>query len=56
VVRPHDGVGTLTVEQGVEIGRRSMIHVEVAVGNGGEITEVRVGGQAVTVIQGEVSI
>jgi trans-2,3-dihydro-3-hydroxyanthranilate isomerase len=56
IVRPHDGVGTVLVEQGLEIGRPSRMHVEIAVGNGGEITEVRVGGQAVTVIRGEVEL
>lgn len=56
IVRPHDGVGTVVVEQGLEIGRPSRIHVEVAVGNGGEITEVRVGGTAVTFIEGEVRL
>lgn len=56
IVRPHDGVGTLLAEQGIEIGRPSRMHVEIAVGNGGEITEVRVGGQAVTVIRGEVEL
>ncbi len=56
IVRPHDGVATLVVEQGIEIGRPSRIHAEVAVGNGGEITEVRVGGQAVTIIEGEVRL
>ncbi len=56
LVRPHDGVATIVVDQGIEIGRPSRIHVEIAVGIGGEITEVRVGGQAVTVIQGEVRI
>ncbi len=35
-------------------GLTSRIHVDVAVGNGGAITEVRVGGAAVTVIEGEV--
>ncbi len=55
-VRPHDGVARITVEQGIEIGRPSLIHVEVAVGNGGEITDVRVGGEAVTVITGEVQL
>lgn len=55
-VRPHDGVARVTVEQGIEIGRPSLIHVEIAVGNGGEITEVRVGGEAVTVITGEVQV
>lgn len=56
ITRPHDGVATIVVEQGVEIGRPSLIHVEIAVGNGGEITEVRVGGRAVTVIHGEVEL
>ncbi len=44
------------VEQGLEMRRPSRIHVDVAVGNGGEITEVRVGGAAVTVIEGEVRL
>jgi trans-2,3-dihydro-3-hydroxyanthranilate isomerase len=56
IIRPHDGVASMIVEQGLEIGRPSRIHVEVAVGNGGEITEVRVGGRAVTVITGEVRL
>jgi trans-2,3-dihydro-3-hydroxyanthranilate isomerase len=56
IVRPHDGVATILVEQGLEMDRPSRIHVEIAVGNGGEITEVRVGGQAVTVITGEVRL
>lgn len=56
LVRPHDGVAGIVVEQGIEIGRPSLIHVEIAVGNGGEITAVRVGGEAVTVITGEVGL
>ncbi|UCG86537.1 MAG: PhzF family phenazine biosynthesis protein [Gemmatimonadota bacterium] len=56
IVRPHDGVGTIAIEQGLEIGRPSRIHVQIAVGSGGEITEVRVGGEAVTVIHGEVRL
>lgn len=55
-VRPHDGVARIIVEQGTEIGRPSLIHAEIAVGNGGEITAVRVGGEAVTVITGEVRL
>ncbi len=43
------------VEQGLEIGRPSRIHVDVAV-DGGEITEVRMDGAAVTVIEGEVRL
>ncbi len=56
VIRPLDGVASIIVEQGLEIGRPSRINVDVAVGNGGEITEVRVGGAAVTVIEGEVRL
>ena len=56
IVPPHDGVGTVVVEQGLEIARPSRIHAEIAVGIGGEITEVRVGGQAVTIITGEVTL
>lgn len=56
LVRPHDGLARIVVEQGLEIGRPSLIEVEVAVGNGGEITAVRVGGQAVSVISGEVAL
>ena len=56
VLRPHDGVAGLVIEQGLEIDRPSRIEVEVAVGNGGEITSVRVGGDAITVISGEVRL
>jgi trans-2,3-dihydro-3-hydroxyanthranilate isomerase len=56
IVAPHDGVGTVVVEQGLEIGRPSSIHAEIVVGNGGEIHEVQVGGQAVTIISGEVTL
>lgn len=56
LVRPHDGVARLAIEQGLEIGRPSMIQVEITVGHGGEITAVQVGGQAVTVITGEVAL
>ncbi len=56
VIRPHNGVAKIVVEQGLEIGRASTIYVEIAVGNGGEITDVRVGGEAVTVIEGEVRL
>ncbi len=56
IVPPHDGVATVVIEQGLEIGRPSRIDVEIAVGNGGEITEVRVAGQAVKLISGEVTL
>ena len=56
IVRPHNGVATIIIEQGIEINRASRIQVEITVGNGGEITEVRVGGEAITVIEGEVRL
>lgn len=56
LIRPHNGVAKILIEQGIEIARPSLIHVEVVVGNGGEINEVRVGGEAVTVISGEVRL
>lgn len=55
-VKPENGLATITVEQGIEIGRSSRIHVEIALSVSGEIDEVRVGGQAVTVITGEVHL
>jgi len=55
-VRPQAGTATLSVEQGIEIGRPSRIDVEVETGDGGLITCVRVGGRAVTIIEGEVRL
>lgn len=46
----------LTVRQGLEIGRPSTIEVEVPVATDGTIGAVRVGGQAVRVITGEVTL
>ncbi len=56
VLRPADGVVRLTVEQGLEIRRPSRIEVAVRVDPHGEIEEVRVGGEAVTIIEGEVRL
>ncbi|NIM49454.1 MAG: PhzF family phenazine biosynthesis isomerase [Gemmatimonadales bacterium] len=56
VVAPHDGTASIVVEQGIEIDRPSQIHVEITSGMGGEITEVRVGGEAVIIIEGEVQL
>ena len=56
LVRPHGGVATIVMDQGGEIGRPSRMHVTIACGNGGEITDVRVGGEAVTVIEGQVRL
>lgn len=56
VVTPADGMARVVVEQGLEIGRPSRIDVSVVVGATGEISEVRVGGGAVTIIEGEVRL
>jgi trans-2,3-dihydro-3-hydroxyanthranilate isomerase len=52
-----DGDGTLRwiVEQGVEMGRPSRLHVEADV-QGGSVTAVRVGGSAVLVSEGEMRL
>jgi trans-2,3-dihydro-3-hydroxyanthranilate isomerase len=56
LVRPHGGTAKILIEQGLEIGRDSFIHVEISVGNGGDINEVLVGGEAVTIIEGELHL
>lgn len=55
-VQPTDRVARIVVEQGLEIGRPSRIEVEITVGSTNEISHVRVGGRAVTVIEGEVRL
>ncbi|HEY2825020.1 MAG TPA: PhzF family phenazine biosynthesis protein [Gemmatimonadales bacterium] len=56
LVRPHGGVANIVIEQGAEISRPSRMHVTITAGNGGEITDVRVGGEAVTIISGDVRL
>jgi trans-2,3-dihydro-3-hydroxyanthranilate isomerase len=56
IVAPQGGWATVAVEQGIEIGRPSWIDVQISVGSGGQISAVRVGGRAVTVIHGEVRL
>ena len=56
IVKAERGVAKVVVEQGLEIDRPSRIEVEVSVSDTDEITEVRVGGEALTIIKGEVSI
>jgi len=51
-----DGVLRIVVEQGAEIDRPSRIEVEIHAGVDAAITDVRVGGSAVTVIRGEVRL
>jgi trans-2,3-dihydro-3-hydroxyanthranilate isomerase len=56
LVRQRDGVARVTVHQGVEIGRPSVIQVSVRSSQDGEVVEVRVGGTAVQVIEGVVRL
>ncbi len=56
MVEAVDGTVHLVVEQGGCIGRPSVIHVEVRVSGRNAITEVRVGGEAIRVIEGEVRV
>jgi trans-2,3-dihydro-3-hydroxyanthranilate isomerase len=55
VVGPHDGRARITVRQGIEIGRPSLILVTVRA-SATEVHEVRVGGTAVRVIEGVVHL
>ena len=52
----RDGVARFVFEQGVEIRRPSRIEVRVTVNDGGAITGVYVGGTAVRVITGDVTL
>jgi len=49
--QPHDGTLAFRLEQGIEMGRPSELHVELD-RRGGVITAVRVGGAAVMVAEG----
>jgi predicted PhzF superfamily epimerase YddE/YHI9 len=44
------------ITQGVEMGRRSVIGVEVMVGDGQRVEEVRLSGSAVLVMEGSLRI
>jgi trans-2,3-dihydro-3-hydroxyanthranilate isomerase len=48
---PRDGTLAVTLEQGIEMGRPSTLHLELDRA-GGAITAVRVGGSAVMVAEG----
>jgi len=56
-IRAPESDGTLawTVEQGFEMGRPSLLHLEVDK-QGGEITAVRVGGSSVLVSEGTIAV
>jgi trans-2,3-dihydro-3-hydroxyanthranilate isomerase len=51
-----DGRARVVVEQGLEIGRPSSILVDVETEPTGDISAVRVGGEAVTIISGDVTL
>lgn len=53
--KPADGTAKWTVEQGVEMGRPSLLHLEADINNGA-ISGVRVGGQSVIVTEGLMEI
>jgi trans-2,3-dihydro-3-hydroxyanthranilate isomerase len=55
-VQPQRGAAAMTFEQGIEIGRPSRIRVAVRVDDAGAITGVHVGGSAVRVIEGNVTL
>lgn len=52
---PRDGVHAVVVEQGFEMGRPSLIRLEMTVGTGA-VTLVRIGGDAVRVMSGTLAI
>lgn len=53
--RPADGTARWTIEQGVEMGRPSLLHLEADVSYGA-ISSVRLGGQSVIVTEGRMEI
>jgi trans-2,3-dihydro-3-hydroxyanthranilate isomerase len=56
VVRPEAGAARMVFEQGVEIGRPSRMRVRVSLASDGAISQVQVGGAAVSVITGDVTL
>jgi trans-2,3-dihydro-3-hydroxyanthranilate isomerase len=55
IVSGADGTAYGILEQGIEMGRPSQIHVELA-GTPSQVTGVRVGGRAVMVAEGTLSL
>lgn len=51
----RDGILTVTIEQGIEMGRPSTLMIEIEL-SGGVITVVRVGGMAVPVAEGTIRV
>jgi len=50
-----DGMHSLVIEQGYEMGRPSLIHLEMTV-SGGELSLVRIGGRAVRIAEGVLTV
>lgn len=53
--KPTDGTHYLRIEQGVDMGRPSMIDLEIDI-HAGNLKAVRIGGQAVVIASGELLI
>jgi trans-2,3-dihydro-3-hydroxyanthranilate isomerase len=52
---PEDGVHTITIEQGFEMGRPSLIHLTMDI-TAGKLTGGEIGGSSVTVSQGTIDV
>ena len=52
---PEDGVHTITIEQGFEMGRPSLIHLTMDIA-AGALTSGEIGGSAIIVAQGTIEI
>lgn len=53
--KPADGTARWTVEQGIEMGRPSILYLEVDI-SGGAIDAVRVGGRSVVMTEGTIEV
>jgi trans-2,3-dihydro-3-hydroxyanthranilate isomerase len=54
--RPTEGRHVLPIEQGVEMGRPSLVRLEIEVTGGGALHSVRIGGAAVVVAEGSLFV
>ncbi len=53
--KPEDGVHAITIEQGFEMGRPSLIQLTMEI-RGGELVAGEIGGSAVIVSQGTIDV
>jgi len=56
IMPTNNGVADIIVDQGLEIGRPSRMSVKISTAQDGQISEVAVGGTAVRIIEGTVSL